>query len=170
MLEKLQVGVIASMHGLKGEVNVFPTTDDANRFTKLKSVFIEEKGIRRDLEIESVRYFKGRPIVKFRGLDRIEDVQKMKGAPLLIDRKDAVPLEEDEYYIADLIGLSVRDEDGNEIGTLKEVLETGANDVYVVGREGQKDLLLPAISQCILDVQPEQGFVTVHVMEGLEDL
>ena len=78
MLEKLQVGVIASMHGLKGEVNVFPTTDDANRFTKLKSVFIEEKGIRRDLEIESVRYFKGRPIVKFRGLDRIEDVQKAR--------------------------------------------------------------------------------------------
>ena len=107
MLEKLQVGVIASMHGLKGEVNVFPTTDDANRFTKLKSVFIEEKGIRRDLEIESVRYFKGRPIVKFKGLDRIEDVQKMKSAPLLIDRKDAVPLAPGEYFIGDLVGCTV---------------------------------------------------------------
>jgi 16S rRNA processing protein RimM len=103
-------------------------------------------------------------------LNRIEDVEQLRGCSLLVERKDAVPLEENEYYIADLIGLSVRKEDGTEIGTLFEVLETGANDVYVVKREGMKNLLLPAISQCILDVQPEQGFMTVHIMEGLEDL
>ncbi len=164
MLEKLQVGVIASMHGLKGEVNVFPTTDDANRFTKLKSVFIEEKGVRRDLAIEQVRFFKGRPIVKFKGLDRIEDVQKMKGAPLLIDRKDAVPLEPGEYFIGDLIGCLVYLEDGSELGVLKDVLQTGANDVYVVATKDEKEILVPKIPDCVKELAPEEGRIVVHLL------
>ncbi|MBR3070037.1 MAG: 16S rRNA processing protein RimM [Lachnospiraceae bacterium] len=164
MLEKLQVGVIASMHGLKGEVNVFPTTDDANRFTDLKSVFIEEKGIRRDLEIESVRYFKGRPIVKFRGLDRIEDVQKMKGAPLLIDRKDAVPLAPGEYFIGDLVGCTVYLEDGSELGVMKDVLQTGANDVYVIEKKDGNEILVPKIPDCVKELTPEEGRIVVHLL------
>ncbi|MBR7016846.1 MAG: 16S rRNA processing protein RimM [Lachnospiraceae bacterium] len=164
MLEKLQVGVIASMHGLKGEVNVFPTTDDANRFTKLKSVFIEEKGIRRDLEIESVRYFKGRPIVKFRGLDRIEDVQKMKGASLLIDRKDAVPLAPGEYFIGDLVGCTVYLEDGSELGVMKDVLQTGANDVYVIEKKDGNEILVPKIPDCVKELTPEEGRIVVHLL------
>ena len=170
MTERFQVGVITSTHGLRGEVKVFPTTDDPGRFLVLKELILQEKRSERRIRIRSVKFFKQFVILGFEGMNRIEDVEKLRGCPLLVERKDAIPLEEDEYYIADLIGLSVRDEDGNEIGTLKEVLETGANDVYVVRREGRKDLLLPAISQCILDFQPEQGFVTVHVMEGLEDL
>ena len=162
LTERFQVGVITSPHGLRGEVKVYPTTDDPSRF--------KEKRSERVLKVRSVKFFKQFVILGFEGLNRIEDVESLRQCPLLVERKDAVPLEEDEYYIADLIGLSVRREDGTEIGTLKEVLETGANDVYVVGREGQKDLLLPAISQCILDVQPEEGFITVHIMEGLEDL
>ena len=170
LTERFQVGVITSPHGLRGEVKVYPTTDDPSRFKILKELILKEKRSERVLKVRSVKFFKQFVILGFEGLNRIEDVESLRQCPLLVERKDAVPLEEDEYYIADLIGLSVRREDGTEIGTLKEVLETGANDVYVVGREGQKDLLLPAISQCILDVQPEQGFVTVHVMEGLEDL
>jgi 16S rRNA processing protein RimM len=170
LTERFQVGVITSPHGLRGEVKVYPTTDDPSRFKILKELILKEKRSERVLKVRSVKFFKQFVILGFEGLNRIEDVESLRQCPLLVERKDAVPLEEDEYYIADLIGLSVRREDGTEIGTLKEVLETGANDVYVVGREGQKDLLLPAISQCILDVQPEEGFITVHIMEGLEDL
>ena len=170
LTERFQVGVITSPHGLRGEVKVYPTTDDPSRFKMLKELILKEKRSERVLKVRSVKFFKQFVILGFEGLNRIEDVESLRQCPLLVERKDAVPLEEDEYYIADLIGLSVRREDGTEIGTLKEVLETGANDVYVVGREGQKDLLLPAISQCILDVQPEEGFITVHIMEGLEDL
>ena len=170
LTERFQVGVITSPHGLRGEVKVYPTTDDPSRFKILKELILKEKRSERVLKVRSVKFFKQFVILGFEGLNRIEDVESLRQCPLLVERKDAVPLEEDECYIADLIGLSVRREDGTEIGTLKEVLETGANDVYVVGREGQKDLLLPAISQCILDVQPEEGFITVHIMEGLEDL
>ena len=170
LTERFQVGVITAPHGLRGEVKVYPTTDDPSRFKILKELILKEKRSERVLRVRSVKFFKQFVILGFEGLNRIEDVESLRQCPLLVERKDAVPLEEDEYYIADLIGLSVRREDGTEIGTLKEVLETGANDVYVVGREGQKDLLLPAISQCILDVQPEEGFITVHIMEGLEDL
>lgn len=170
LTERFQVGVITSPHGLRGEVKVYPTTDDPSRFKILKELILKEKRSERVLRVRSVKFFKQFVILGFEGLNRIEDVESLRRCPLLVERKDAIPLEEDEYYIADLIGLSVRREDGTEVGTLKEVLETGANDVYVVGREGQKDLLLPAISQCILDVQPEEGFITVHIMEGLEDL
>ena len=170
MTERFQVGVITTPHGLRGEVKVYPTTDDPLRFKILKELILKEKRSERVLRIRIVKFFKQFVILGFEGMDRIEDVEALRGCPLLVERRDAAPLEEDEYYVADLIGLSVRDEDGNEIGTLKEVLETGANDVYVVEREGLKDLLLPAISQCILDVQPEEGFITVHIMAGLEDL
>jgi 16S rRNA processing protein RimM len=170
LTERFQVGVITTPHGLKGEVKVFPTTDDPGRFRVLRELILKEKKSERVLKVRSVKFFKQFVILGFEGLNRIEDVEQLRGCSLLVERKDAVPLEENEYYIADLIGLSVRKEDGTEIGTLFEVLETGANDVYVVKREGMKNLLLPAISQCILDVQPEQGFMTVHIMEGLEDL
>ena len=170
MTDRFQTGVITGTHGLRGEVKVFPTTEDPARFLDLKEVILQMPGQERRLKIRSVKFFKKFVILGFEGMNRIEDVEKLRGCPLLVERKDAIPLEEGEYYVADLIGLSVRKEDGTEIGTLFEVLETGANDVYVVKREGMKNLLLPAISQCILDVQPEQGFMTVHIMEGLEDL
>jgi 16S rRNA processing protein RimM len=109
-------------------------------------------------------------ILGFEGLDRIEDVEKLRGFSLEIDREDAIPLEEDEYYVADLIGIRVLTQEGVQIGTFRDVIETGANDVYAVARPGQKDLLLPAIDDCILEVRPEEGYMTVYIMPGLEDL
>ena len=117
-----------------------------------------------------MKFFKKFVIRGFEGLNRIEDVERLRGIPLVIDRKDALPLGYAEYYVADIIGLSVRTEDGREIGKLREVIETGSNDVYAVAREGKKDLLLPAIADCILDVRPDEGYMTVYVMPGLEDL
>ena len=104
MEQFLQVGVISSTHGLRGEVKVFPTTDDAARFQTLKNVVLDTGREKLDLEIQSVRFFKQFVIVKFKGIDNINDIEKYKGKSLFVTRENAVELEEDEYYIGDLIG------------------------------------------------------------------
>ena len=170
MEKLLQVGVITSTHGIRGEVKVFPTTDDPKRFKKLKQVILDNGKEKRDLEVESVKFFKQFVILKFKGIDNINDIEKYKSKDLLIPRDQAGELEPDEYFITDLIGLEVRTEDGEILGTMKDVLETGANDVYVVQMKDGKELLLPAIGDCILNVDLEQGVMTVHILDGLMDL
>ena len=123
-----------------------------------------------NLEIEGVKFFKQFVILKFKGLDNINDIEKYRQKSLYVTRKNAVRLQRDEYFIADLIGLKVQDEDGKELGTVKDVIETGANDVYEVEMADGKSLLLPAIKQCILNVDVENGTMQVHVLEGLLDL
>ena len=117
-----------------------------------------------------VKFFKQFVILKFKGLDNINDIEKYRQKSLYVTRKNAVRLQRDEYFIADLIGLKVQDEDGKELGTVKDVIETGANDVYEVEMADGKSLLLPAIKQCILNVDVENGTMQVHVLEGLLDL
>ena len=162
----LQVGVISSTHGIRGEVKVFPTTDDARRFQNLKRVILDAGKERIPLEIQHVKFFKQFVIVKFKGIDNINEIEKYKGRSLLVSREDAVELEEDEYYIADLIGMDVLTDEG-ENGTLRDVIETGANEVYVVDFENLGEVLIPAIHQCILDVDVEHMLMKVHLLEGL---
>lgn len=167
MEKKLQIGVISSTHGIRGEVKVFPTTDDPARFKLLKKVTLDTGREELPLEIQGVKFFKQFVIVKFKGIDNINDIEKYKGKSLFVDREDAVALEDDEYYIADIIGMEVFTEDGKRFGTLTDVMETGANDVYVVELEDGKEVLLPAIKECILDVDIEAMKMTVHLMDGL---
>lgn len=170
MENMLRVGVITSPHGIKGEVKVFPTTDDAKRFKELKKVILDTGKEYIPMEIEHVKFFKNMVILKFKGYDNINEIEKYKSRDLLITRDQAVDLEPDEYFITDLIGLAVVSDQGVELGTLKDVLETGANDVYVVAMKDGKELMLPAIGDCILNVDLEQGRMEVHVLEGLMDL
>ena len=165
----LRVGVISSTHGLKGEVKVFPTTDDATRFKTLKKVMMDTGSGHMNLEIQSVKFFKNMVILKFKEFDSINDIEKYKGKDLLITRDQAVTLGPDENFIFDLIGLRVVTEDGEEFGTLTDVIKTGANDVYEVKTKEGKEVLLPAIRQCVLGVDLEEGTVTVHIMDGLLD-
>lgn len=167
--ERLQVGVIASTHGVRGEVKVFPTTDDVKRFKRLKEVLLDTGKEQLSLEIEGVKFFKQFAILKFKGIDNINDIEKYKGKSLFVTRENAVKLKKDEYFIADLIGLKILDEDGNDIGVLNDVMETGANDVYVIALHDGRELLLPAIRQCVLQVDVENGFVKIHILEGLLD-
>lgn len=167
MEDILQVGVIASPHGLKGEVRVFPTTDDVRRFKRLKDVLLEMGEKKITLEIEDVKFSGQFVLLKFKGLDSIGDVEKYRGKGLYVTRDKAVRLRRDEYFIADLIGLSVRTEDGGTLGTLTNVISTGANDVYAVKMEGDREVLIPAIKECILDVDIEGGLMTVHLLDGL---
>lgn len=167
METRFQIGVISSTHGIRGEVKVFPTTDDPKRFKKLKEVILDTGKEEQVLKIQGVKFFKKFVILKFEGYDNINDIEKYKGKSLFVERKDAVPLEEDEYYIADMIGMKVMTDEGEEFGTLKDVMETGANDVYVIEMKDGKEVLIPAIKQCVLDIDVEKMCMTIHVMEGL---
>lgn len=170
MEDLLRVGVIANTHGIRGEVKVYPTTEDNNRFLELKKVVLDTGKEKKNLEIQSVRFFKNMVILKFKGWDNINDVEKYKGRDLYVTREDAIPLEEGEYYIADLIGLEVWEENGGKIGILEDVMQTGANDVYVVKMDKTgNELLLPVIPDCVLDINLDEGRVMVHIMEGLLD-
>ena len=169
MEQLLRVGVISSTHGVRGEVKVYPTTDDVNRFKKLKKVVLDTGREYIDLEISGVKFFKNLVILKFKGIDNINDIEKYKGKDLLVHREDAVALEENENYVADLIDLKVVTDDGKVLGYLTEVMETGANDVYVVEMEDGQELLLPAIRDCILDVDLDEEVMTVHILPGLFD-
>ena len=167
MEDMLQVGVITQTHGIRGEVKVFPTTDDAARFKKLKKVNLDNGKERRELEIASVKFFKNLVILKFKGIDNINDVEKYKKAPLYVTREDAVPLGENEYFIADLIGLKVISDEGEALGILDDVLQTGANDVYVVKCDNGEEILVPAIKDCVKNVDIEGKEITLHLLPGL---
>lgn len=169
MSDLLQVGVITSTHGVRGEVKVFPTTDDPARFKKLKQVILDDGKQQIDLEIASVKFFKNMVILKFKGIDNINDVEKYRRATLLVTRENAVPLAENEYFIADLIGLSAVSDKGEELGTITDVLQTGANDVYVVTTPQKEEILVPAIKECILAVDLDERRMQIHLLPGLRD-
>jgi 16S rRNA processing protein RimM len=167
MNDFLRVGVISSTHGVRGEVKVFSTTDDLNRFKDLKQVILDTGREHIELEIEGLKFFKQFAILKFKGIDNINDIEKYKGKDILVTRENAVKLEEDEYFIYDLIGSKVVTDEDIELGELVEILVTGANDVYVVKTKDEKEILLPSIKECILEVDAENKFIKVHIMPGL---
>ncbi len=163
----LRVGVITTTHGVRGEVKVFPTTDDPGRFKYLKKVLLDTGKEMLPFEIEGVKFFKQMVILKFKGIDNINDIEKYRGKDLMIPREEAVPLEEGEYFIFDLIDSVVLTEDGKELGVLSEILTTAANDVYVVKTSAGKEILIPSIKECILDVDVDNKKIIVHLLEGL---
>ncbi len=163
----LRVGVITTTHGVRGEVKVFPTTDDPERFKSLKKVYLDTGKELLPFEIEGVKFFKNLVILKFKGIDNINDIEKYRGKDLMILRADAVALEEGEYFIFDLIDSAVFTEDGTELGVLTEILTTAANDVYVVKTSSGKEVLIPSIKECILDVDVDNKKIIVHLLNGL---
>ncbi len=172
MEDLYQVGSITQTHGIRGEVKVFPLTDDISRFKNMKNLLLyagKEGYI--SLEVENARPQKNLVILKFKGIDNINDIEKYKGHGLYVTKDNRVDLKEDEYFIADLIGCDVyldSDKD-NRFGTISDVMETGANDVYEITLESGKTVLVPAIKDCILDVDIEGRRMEIHLMEGLMD-
>lgn len=168
-----RVGVITGTHGIKGDVRVFPTTEDPKRFLKLKDVLLGDDESQKalvKLTVKGVRFFKNIVILSFNEYNNINDVAGFKGMGLYVTREDAIPLEEGEYYVKDMIGLKVVTEEGETLGVLKDVMETGANDVYVIAMEGRKDLLVPMIPQCSRGVNLKEGTITLHLLPGLLEL
>ena len=159
MEDLLRVGIISSTHGVRGEVKVFPTTDDVKRFSKLKKVILDTGKEKLDFEIQSVKYFKQFVIVKFKGKD------------LYVTRENAVKLAPNENFICDLVGCKViNDEDNTVLGQLSDVLITGANDVYVVNTQDGDEVLIPVTRECVLDVDIDKKEILVHLLPGLLDI
>ena len=168
MLDKLEIGYISSTHGLKGEVNVYPTTDDPLRFRDLEYVLVRSGNREVRMDVERVAFFKGKPILKLAGIERIEEAAKLRDAVLLVPREEAIPLDEGEYFIGDLIGSSVLLEDGSLYGRLKDIIRTGANDVYVI--EKQEDgtaAYIPAVRELVLSVDAKQQKIIIRVMKEI---
>lgn len=170
MTDRFQIGAITSAHGVRGEVKVFPMTDDAARFRQLKDVIVQKRnGAEETLAVESARFFKNMVILKFRELKSREDAERYRGSALFVTRENAVALGENEYFIADLIGLAVY-ENEERLGELTDVLTTGANDVYEVTGDEGKTLLIPAIRDCIRRVDIVEGRMEVTLLPGLREL
>lgn len=169
MEQFFQIGVISSTHGVRGEVKVYPTTDDPARFKLLKEALLDDGRTRRPVQIEQVRFFKRMVIVKFKGYDSLNDAERLRRASLYVPREEAVPLEEDEYYVADLLGMEVVTEDEKPFGRIVDVMQTAANDVYVIKSPRHGEVLVPAIADCILEVSVEENRMKIHLLDGLLD-
>ncbi len=166
----LEVGKIVNTHGLRGEVKVISWTDSPEVFEDIDYVYRKKKNEYERLDIKNIKYQKGNLIIKFEQIKDIDEAQLYKNHVLYAEREMLGELPEGVYYIADLIGLDVVTDEGEEIGVINDVLNTGSNDIYEVKREGKKNLLLPVIDEVVLDIDIESGKVTVHMIDGLEDL
>lgn len=169
MVEYFEIGLISNTHGLKGELKVRPYTENAKRFEEIKKVLIKKDDKNFDeYEVQSVRYQKDIVLLKLKEIDDIEQAEKLKGQNLIIPREEAKELEQNEFFIADLIGCDVYVND-EQIGKLVDVFTAGASDVYVVKREGKKDLLLPALESVIKNIDLENKRIEVEIPRGLDD-
>lgn len=165
-MDLLEVGKIVNTHGLRGEVKVVSWTDTPDVFEDLEYVYCGEQ----KLTVQNVKYQKNNLIVKFKEIPSIDDAEKYKNKVLTAERSMLGELPDGVYYIADLIGLDVYDDEGNHVGVLADVFNTGSNDIYEVKRDGKKPLLLPVIDEVVLDISLDDKKITVHIMEGLDEL
>jgi len=170
MEDYFRIGVITTTHGLKGQVKVYPTTDDPEKFETLKTCYLKgAKGEMKPLTITGCSYFKGLVILGFEEIQTIDDAIPLRQKELYCDRENAVPLEEGEYYLADIIGCEVFDEDGNKLGVMEDYLETAAQDVYKIRRDNGKEFLVPAVDAFIKEVDVAGGRMVIHVIPGMID-
>ena len=165
--ERLEVGQIVNTFGIKGFVKIYPYVDDISRFDDLKYVYVKNKKFENELQIEEVKYQKNMVLIKFKGIETVEQAEKLKNSIVEIDRKDAIPLEEGQYFIADLLGLDVFLDTGEKLGILEDIYNTGSSDIYVVKNELGKQFLLPYIDEVIKEINLEKERITVHIIEGL---
>ena len=166
----LKVGIISNTHGIRGEIKVFPTTDDPKRYLDLEEVILDTGKEKKKMEIEKVRFYKNMVILKFKGIDDINEVLPYRQKNLYVTREQAVPLKENEYFIADLIGLAAVSDEGEDLGEVTDVIQSAANDIYVIKKKGMPELLVPAIKDCIKKVDVEAGSMEIHLLPGLREL
>ena len=162
-----EIGKVVGTHGIKGTFKVYPTTEDPSRFELLKEVIFDFRENKEVFKIKNVAYHKNIVLLTVKEIDDINVALKYKDAKILIPDELALPLEEDEYYIRDLYDMEVYTEEGEYLGIISNIMETGSNDVYVITKEGTKDLLIPAIKDCIIKVDVAENKMTVKLMEGL---
>ena len=166
--EYFEVGQIVNTFGIKGLLKVKPFTDENSRFEELKKVYIAKKDKMQEVEIENVSYQKDMVLLKIKGIDDLTEAEKYKGLFLKIARKDAKKLPKDTYFIADLLGLEVYTDEGELLGKVDDIFNSGANDVYVVKDEiTGKQILLPGIKDVLKEIDLENEKIIVHLIKGL---
>lgn len=167
MEKYLEIGQIVNTNGLKGILKVKPLTDDITRFEDLEAVYIEKAKELIKYNIQEVKYNKNMVLLKLEGIDDISEAEKYKNCYIKINREDALKLEENSYFVVDIIGLEVYTEEEELLGKVIEVFSTGSNDVYTIKNSEGKEILLPAISEVIKNVDIPNKKIVVHLMEGL---
>ena len=167
MLPNLEIGQIVNTFGIKGMVKVKPFTDDIRRFDELKTVYVEKNNNQTEYEIEEVKYHKDMVLIKFKGIDKVEQAEMLRNSYLTVSRDSVEKLEEGRYYIVDLLGLEVYTDEQVLLGTLEDIFNTGSNDIYVVKNKQGKQILLPAIQDVIKQIDIENKKIIVHLLPGL---
>ena len=167
--ELYQIGAVTRAHGVHGEIKVFPMTDDPMRFKDMQELIVDTGKELEVYAVKNARMQKNLVILKLDGLDDMDSAGRLCGCGLYVTKENRVPLGEDEWFIADLIGCEVYSDEGEDLGVLTDVLQTGANDVYVVEDTAGKELLIPSIRDCILDVDTDGKRIKVHLLEGLRE-
>ena len=167
MLPNLEIGQIVNTFGIKGMVKVKPFTDDIRRFDELKTVYVEKNNNQTEYEIEEVKYHKDMVLIKFKGIDKVEQAEILRNSYLTVSRDSVEKLEEGRYYIVDLLGLEVYTDEQILLGILEDIFNTGSNDIYVVKDKQGKQILLPAIQDVIKQIDIENKKIIVHLLPGL---
>lgn len=165
----IAVGEVLTTHGNKGEVKVLPLTDNPDRWLEIKRLFLCSDGGRKELTVQEVRYFREFVILKFHEVSGMGEAEELRGAFLWIPRSERPPLPEDRFYIDEILNLEAYDEEGRFLGRVKEVLPTGANDVYVLEGGYYGEILIPALKSVILSIDVSGGRMTVRLPAGLVD-
>lgn len=165
--EYFEIGQIVNTFGIKGQVKVVPFTDDMHRFDELEKVILEKNKSKQVKEIEEVKYHKNMVLIKFKGIEDINQAEELRNCYLKIKREDAKKLPEGTYYIADLIGLKVYTEQKQYLGIVEDIYSTKANDIYVIKDELGKQILLPGIKEVIQEVDLEKEWIIVHLLDGM---
>lgn len=169
-MEKIKIGTIVNAVALRGEVKVYHFSDCKERFEELDEVILERKGKSQTYRIEKVRYQNDMVILKFKGVDDRNAAEALKESDVMITEADLKELPEDTFYVRDLIGCSVFNaETSAEIGTIKDVLQNSAQDIYVIKTAGGKDAMIPAVGDFVDEVNIEERFVKVRLIPGLID-
>lgn len=163
-MEYIVVGKIVNTHGIKGDIKVYPYTDDIERFSDLENIYIGKEKL--SIEIENVKYHKGMVLLKLKGFDNINEVLHFKDEIIFIDEKDKVKLPKDNYFIYELIDCKVFDVDGNPLGYIKDVLQNSSNDVYIV-KDKDKEYLIPAVKKFIKEVNVLEKKIIIDPIEGM---
>ena len=167
MQEFLEIGQIVNTFGIKGMVKVKPFTDDITRFDNLEKVYVVTNKIKKQYKIKEVKYHKDMVLIKFKGIDKVEDAELLRNSYLKINRQDEPELEKGTYYIVDLIGLDVYSDEGELLGKVDDIFNNGSCDIYAVKDKLGKQLLLPAISDVIKEINLEESKIVVHILKGL---
>jgi 16S rRNA processing protein RimM len=169
MEKYLEIGQIVNTFGIKGQVKIVPFTDDITRYDELKEIYVEKKNELKLFQIEQVNYKKNMVILKLKGIETVEEAEKLRNCYLKIDRKDAKELPKDTYFIVDLLGLDVYTDEGKLLGKVDDIYNAGSSDIYVVKDELGKQILLPAIKDVLKEVDLENQKIIVHLIKGLVD-